>query len=380
MDLKPKVTLVRSSFSTRDSRVLKELRMFVDAGFGTTLLCWDREAASPKREQRDGAVIARCRLRAPYGSKWLFVFMPLWMAYAFFFLLRAKTDAIHACDFDTILPALAAGRLKRIPVVYDIFDFYAARNRTVPQVFLGLFRRAEQWCVRRADGVIIVDEARKYLLGEKLPKRLAIAMNCPYDEVEPDWRKPEGGDLVVFYGGVIAGYRGLRKLVRATEGLAGVRVVLAGRVTDPAYEDMVRATPHVEYLGVIEYREALRRTFEADAIYAYYDPALEINRTANSGKMYDAFMCSTAVLANSEPPAAAVVAEHECGSCLPYDDDEGLRAMIERWRDDRALVRELGARGRRIFEERFNWDRAAENVLALYDELGLRPAGKEETA
>jgi len=345
--------------------------MFVDAGFDTTLLCWDRDGESPKREQRAGYRIVRCSIRAPYGSKWLFLLMPLWMLYAFFFLLRTKSDVIHACDFDAALPALPVKLFRHVNVVYDIYDFYTAKSGTVPRALKGLFSVAERFCARRADAVIIVDESRKYLLGKTLPKRLLVAMNCPYDEVEPSWEKPDSDVLTIFYPGVIARYRGIRKLARVTDNLPGVHVVLAGRITEDAYAKLLEQTPQFEYIGIIDYKEALRRTYEADAVYAYYDPALEINRTANSCKMYDAFMCSTAVLVNSEPPSARIVAERECGSCLPYDDDEHLRETLLRWRDGRALVRQLGANGRELFEERFNWEQIAEDILETYRELGL---------
>ena len=372
---RPSVVIVRSSFSPREARVLKLARSFADAGFDTTIYCWDRDAKGPKREERDGFTIVRCRLRAPYGSRWLFVMTPLWLLCEMVWLLRAKVDAIHACDFDTILPALAAKWLSGKRVVYDIFDFYAAKSRTIPKPMLGLFRMAEQWCARRADAVSIVDEARAYQLGEPAPVRLIVTENCPPDAVQPDWEKPPlDGPLRIFYGGAITGYRGLRKLARITDGLEGVEVIVAGRVTNPAYEAVLRDAKAFRYIGEMDYAAALRQTYECDAIYAYYDPALEVNRTANSSKMYDAFMCGTAVMVNSEPPAAAVVAENGCGSCLPYADDEALKAQIIAWRDDRAACRESGSKGRILFEERYSWDRVFERVRVLYRELGLNPS------
>ena len=91
--------------------------MFVEAGFCVDLLCWDRGREYPRFEQREGYRIRRCHIPAPYASKWLFVMMPLWWVYAFFQLLCRRYDASHACDFDTVAPALAARVLRRKPVV-----------------------------------------------------------------------------------------------------------------------------------------------------------------------------------------------------------------------------------------------------------------------
>jgi len=367
--------VLRTDAGTRDSRLQKELRMFVEAGFCVDLLCWDRGREYPRFEQREGYRIRRCHIPAPYASKWLFVMMPLWWAYAFFQLLCRRYDAIHACDFDTVAPALAARVLRRKPVVYDIYDFYSVKSETIPRFLKRLFRKAEQVCARRADAVIIVDEGRTYLFGDKRPGNLVVAMNCPYDDVQPEWKKnPPDAPFTIFYGGLITTFRGIEKLVRVTEGLEGVRVVMAGWITDERYRALLDAAPHVEYIGLVDYPEALRRTYGADAVFSYYDPALEINRTANSSKMFDAFMCGTAVLANEEPPSAKIVREAQCGSLLPFEDDRGLREVIGRWRDDRRLAASFGQNGRRLFEQRLNWETVRETILDIYRNLGLNSA------
>ena len=372
-----KIIVVRSDSGARDSRLQKELRMFVEAGFETTLLCWDRQQDQPKRETKDGYRVHRCHLKAPYASKKLFLMMPFWWLYAFFYLMFHRADAIHACDFDTIVPALAVKFIKRVPVVYDVYDFYSVKSSTIPAPLKKFFRVAEQVCARCADGVVIVDASRMYLFGDRPPEGVVVAMNCPYDSVEESWHKPESGPLVIFYGGAIAEYRGMHKLADIVGALDGVRLVMAGWITNERYQKLIDESPHIEYVGMMSYRDALKRTYEADAIYSYYDPALEINRTANSSKMFDAFMCATPVLANSEPPAAKVVAERDCGSLLPFDDDEGLRATIIRWRDDREEARRLGRNGRRLFEDELNWEAAATRILGIYEKLGIMKANTE---
>lgn len=149
---------------------------------------------------------------------------------------------------------------------------------------------------------------------------------------------------------------------------------MAGWITDERYRALLDAAPHVEYIGLVDYPEALRRTYGADAVFSYYDPALEINRTANSSKMFDAFMCGTAVLANEEPPSAKIVREAQCGSLLPFEDDRGLREVIGRWRDDRRLAASFGQNGRRLFEQRLNWETVRETILDIYRNLGLNSA------
>ncbi len=298
--------------------------------------------------------------------------MPVWWIFEFLFLIRHRTDCIHACDFDTLPPALAVKLLNGTKVVYDIYDIYSAKSGTIPAILKRFFRVAEQKCARLADGVVLPDAARKPFFGDKPPARIAIAMNCPHDMVETAWKKNTSDSFRIFYGGLISRYRGIEKLVRVTAAIDNVKVLIAGWVTDESYIRLMAESDHVEFLGRLDYIDAIRLTYESDAVYSYYDPQLEINRTANSSKMFDAFMCSTAVLANSEPPSASVVKQFDCGSLLPYDDDTALSETIKLWRDNRQIARDKGRNGRTLFETELNARRQGRNILALYDQIGFR--------
>ena len=38
---------------------------------------------------------------------------------------RRRVDAIHACDLSTGLTGLLMARLLRVPLIYDVYDYYA---------------------------------------------------------------------------------------------------------------------------------------------------------------------------------------------------------------------------------------------------------------
>ncbi len=64
----------------------------------------------------------------------------------------AEYDVIHACDFDTILPAILIKSLYGKRLVYDIFDFYADHLRATPMIIKMIIRRVDLWAIGRADG------------------------------------------------------------------------------------------------------------------------------------------------------------------------------------------------------------------------------------
>ena len=84
-------------------------------------------------------------------------------------LLRERFDALHAVDFDSLPPALAAAKLKGEKLVYDNTDFYA-EGGSVPQALRPPIRFADKLLMHLADTVIVVDEVRLSYLPESESK------------------------------------------------------------------------------------------------------------------------------------------------------------------------------------------------------------------
>lgn len=368
-----RVIVIRSKPAAHCGRTLNVLRMVQEAGFEARALCWDRSRTRPSTEDLRGAPVRNSHVPGRYSSKVLLAMVPVWWIRELFYLLVHGAECYYAVDLDTGAPALAATVLRKLArrrtcLVYDIADFYTAKAVALPLVLRRPLDALERFIAGQADVVVMPDAARTYLLGSTRPRRVIILPNTPYDLVDPNWKKLDREEFVLFYAGSLAPHRGIRKLVRVTEELEKVRVVIAGQTKDPERLALFERARHVEYLGLISRAEVVRRTFEADAVYSYYDPVLEINRTANSTKLYEAMMCGTPVVCNSEPPSTRVVVETGCGVCLPYDDEEGLRRTILEWRDNREAAREMGRRGRRAFEERFNWPANAQPLVEFLRE------------
>ena len=84
---------------------------------------------------------------------------------------RREYDIIHACDFDTILPALWCRQWGKV-VIYDIFDFYADHLRATPEWVKFLIRRLDLALIHQADAVILADDSRKEQIVGAAPRRL----------------------------------------------------------------------------------------------------------------------------------------------------------------------------------------------------------------
>ena len=128
------LVILRSNPISPDPRVEKEANTLSKAGFEVKALGWDRTGILPKSEKRGDFSISRLSIRANYGSGLMnFPALLRWQIGIMRWLLRNKKkyEIIHACDFDTILPALVMKIFWKKVVIYDIFDFYADHLRKI---------------------------------------------------------------------------------------------------------------------------------------------------------------------------------------------------------------------------------------------------------
>ena len=169
-----KLILTRGCEVSPDVRVEKIAETLSSLGHSVSVLAWNRGDKLPERESTSFGEIRRFRIRAGYGSGvWLLPKMLWFWLVLFASLLKERFDAVHACDFDTLPPALLAAKLKGKKVVYDIFDFYA-EGGSVPRALRPVIRFSEKLLMRLADSVIVVDEVRLPYLPDGVRARAEI--------------------------------------------------------------------------------------------------------------------------------------------------------------------------------------------------------------
>ena len=155
-----------------------------DNGYEVTLLVWDRQG-TVEVDQISGFSVNRCTFRAPYDSPRVMLYLPKWWYYEFIFLLKNDCSIIHACDIDTILPAVLAKLLKKVRLIYTIYDFYAdcLSDRT-PRFVRKLVASFEKNMIRFTDTLILVDESRYAQINGAKINKIAYIYNTPPDHSE----------------------------------------------------------------------------------------------------------------------------------------------------------------------------------------------------
>jgi glycosyltransferase involved in cell wall biosynthesis len=179
-----RILICRANAICPEPRVEKTARALHNGGHEVQILGWDRQGKLPGWEEIDGINIHRLVVRSKNLSGLMNIFpMLVWTLRLFVFLLRQRQtyDVIHACDLDTVLPALWCKRLLNKHVVYDIFDFYADMLRKTPGWLVRWVRKIELSAIGRADAVILADDCRRRQIAGSHPKRVEVIYNAPED-------------------------------------------------------------------------------------------------------------------------------------------------------------------------------------------------------
>lgn len=360
-----------------DPRVEKVARALSRAGCKVEVLAWDRYGDLPAEEEMDGIRVRRLLIRSEFGRglgnlpgllRWqLALIWRLWRR-------RGDYDILHACDFDTVLPALLARLLWKKRVVYDVFDFYAEMLRSTPGPVKRIIRLVDLWVMGWVDAVILADEARRAQIAGARPRRLTVIYNTPedlpVDALPKVPGRPRGSRLHLTFVGLLQRERGLLELLEVLRRRPDFSLDMAGFGGDA--DEVLRAAqglPNVRFHGRVPYPVALALSRSADALVATYDPAIPNHRYASPNKLFEAMMLGKPIVVARGTGMDSLVEEHECGLIVKYGDRESLEAAFERLAADEGLRRRLGRNGRAAYERRFAWERMEQRLRDLYTNL-----------
>jgi len=347
----------------------------------------------PVYEGRGGVSIHR--VRAPYNLFALGKIRELGR--------QGKVDLVHAHATHGISYALLRGLVLNRPFVVHVHDTTAGavkggeyisfrlgltaalRERYI--VEMALTRQRLMW--RKADRLVAVctsvaDELNAYY---GIPKeRIRVVFNGVDTETfkpSPDkqrFRRELGveGDPVVLF----VGHFGLRKgshlllkaapaiierfpqslfvLVGGTPSFLGSDIYW-GMLQDLAVQSGI--SKQVRFVGTVPYDEVVRYYLAADlfVLPTLYEGLPKV--------VLEAMACGLPVVTTRVSGNTDVVVNGETGVLIEPQSVEQLQDAILNLLSDPEMMRQMGLRGRQRALEKFTWERAAKQVLDVYDEI-----------
>lgn len=373
--------LVRNPY-THDSRVEKEARTLVAAGYRVTIVA-DTDRGLPADEVRDGSEIQRVARRGPPIPGVRFVIHEWRLARR---LAALRPAILHAHDTNALVPVALAARRLGIPYVYDAHDLWLGRpRRGRGRVYFFLsqlyHRIVERLLVPRAAATLTVSPP----IAGHLRRRYGLPVvhlvpNYPEAGPTPERRELRdlpGGDAidparpVVLYLGGLMGGRGLEQLVDAIALVPEVQLVMLG---SGAEEERIRERAAERGASVVLLPPVAPDRVEAYAASADVGvspivPSCLNYRYSLPNKLFQYMAAGIPVVASDFRQVREVVEGSGSGTVVDTTRPEAIAKGIRRVLADAAGAAAMGERGRAAVRDRYHWGRAAEVLLAVYEGL-----------
>jgi len=306
-------------------------------------------------------------------------------------------DLIHANFFMSAMAALPVARSARIPlaVTFHALGKVRRRHQAEADLFPDSRFRIEEDIVRQADCVVAeCPEDRRDLmqLYGADPARIRM-VPCGYDPREmspmPDGeaRAMLGWDPHAFYLlqlGRMVPRKGVDNVIRALARLRNVHgvdarlCVVGGNSAQPCEEE----TPELGRLrqvarqeGVLDFvqftgrrgRNQLRRYYCAADVFVttpWYEPF--------GITPVEAMACARPVVGSDTGGIRYSVSDGETGLLVPPRDPDALAARLAVLARDPELARRMGSAGERRARRLFTWQRVADELAQVFQELAHR--------
>jgi glycosyltransferase involved in cell wall biosynthesis len=283
----------------------------------------------------------------------------------------------------------------KVPLVYESHGFAPVVSGARPGMLSGataasgrkqerLFRR-EEFVWRNADGYVTITRGLADELRERFGPRPALAV-VP-DGARPghgEWTaRPMGQPPVVAYSGHLYPWKGVDLLIEALADLPEVRgLVIGGYPNEPDLERLrARATAlglgaRVTFTGMVPPPEVATRLGGADVLVVPNQVSAVSARYTSPLKLFEYLAMGRAIVAPDLPAFREIVGDRRNALLFEAGNAAALGASIRQVIDDPGLA---AAIGRTAFEtaREYSWDRRAERIDAIFQEVGAQAKGTE---
>jgi glycosyltransferase involved in cell wall biosynthesis len=369
------IMLLANTFET-DSRVLKEARSAVDAGFDVTILAVEKRGL-PNSEMRDGFAVRRLG-----GFRSIRVLRRIvWYVRCLRHCLLNRAAIIHVNDLDPLPIAWLAARLTGAGLVYDSHELWShgqASTGWSKSVRL-LVCFIERFFAARTDANVQADPGRSEVFARQygLPAPLTLS-NCPTlqdDSPNGILRNTtglSGSERILVYSGSIGPGRGVQTMIAALEHLPeNVHLVLLGFGGTAALHEFMNSSPRghrVHIVPPVPYDDVIPTLATADLGLCLIQDTNLSYRLGAPNKLFEYMMAGLPVVGSDLPGIASIVRAVDFGLLVDPDDSRAVANAVIRLLADDDLYRRFrdnALRGRRIH----CWEKQVQGLLECYRRL-----------
>jgi len=241
------------------------------------------------------------------------------------------------------------------------------------QKMVARHRRIRRYLARGADAAVVVSpELVGYVKEELGVEDVTVVENgadWPPPPAEPSALRTAGAFRVLWMGSGRYPWQGMDTVLVAADKLAEHPDIVVA-VLDADNQDPGPLPPNVIRLAPGTRSEVATHIAAADCVLCLYHatPWAPGGFTMSPIKLFDAWSFGRPVIATKLDSLERLVEDGQTG-LLVSDDASDVAAAILRLRGDASLRERLGRAGQEAVAERYNWDRAADEISAVLERV-----------
>lgn len=302
----------------------------------------------------------------------------IFQAIQFVWLLnnKDKYDIIHAFDLDSGLPSLMVSKILKKKIVYHIADFYVDSRGGIPSSLRKLIRRLEFSIINSADITIICTEDRlKQIEGSK-PKKIEVIHNTPVVSEglikqineQKDYIKKGKKKLQFTYVGGLSENRFIISFIEVVKKYPSVKLNIAGMGKLEKYvEKSSEIYGNINYLGRIDYNNALKLYLDTEVMFAIYDPKVPNHKFSAPNKVYEAMMLGKPIIVAKGTGVDKIVVDNNMGIAIDYSQ-ESFEKTLNFITDNPDIVLEWSKNSSMAYKK-YSWDEMMNRIRNIYKNL-----------
>lgn len=179
-------------------------------------------------------------------------------------------------------------------------------------------------------------------------------------------------DRAICYIGGLSESRGIVNLIKAAY-RAKCKLILAGKFVNEEFQrscERMKEYSIVDYRGVVDHDKISSIINESRIGMAVFLNIGQYGIMTNlATKTTEYCMNGLPVFLNKTKYNERIIAENNFGVCINPEDIEGYAKALCEYLDNSVLLEKLGANGRQMVEEKYNWKNDFNNLKALYASL-----------
>lgn len=331
--------LLRTNDIYRDPRVQKYLNFYNEENIKYKVIGWDRDNQDLKNEN-----IIFYKKESPYGagSKNIKNIL-LWNIFLLKKLYKMRTEYIyiHACDFDTVLPACIM-KLFGKKVIFDIFDMYTDSRDIKNKAIKYILGKLECFAILFSNKIIICDKEREEQLPISIKKNKILLMpNIPNINFRKENMKEkyEEYKLKISYVGVFEEYRGIKDILEVVSKNSNICLTIAGYGSLlEIIKEYANKYKNIIFLGKVEYNKGLNIMNDSDLIIAFYYTESRNNIYAAPNKYYESLYLGVPLLTNVGTLLSKKISKYDTGFIIS-EGEESIETFFNTIKKDQIKVK-----------------------------------------